>query len=234
MLSSRADTSARRRLGVLAPLCLALLCLSLAGGRGAVLRGVEPAGERRPELPRADRLREGDVVFRRGRSVLSNVVLSADAAAGFSHVGLLRGNGRRFEVIHAIPGEGDGAPGGVVAEPLEEFLAPAVAAGFAVYRPRATGVGAVAARAAARLLHRPFDSRFDLATASHVYCTELVWLAYLRAGVDLADGQLDQLDLPLHRGPVLLLSRLRESRHLVRIAPEPIGDRHARFASPAP
>lgn len=230
MLASRAETSARRRLGI-----LSLSCLLLAGGgRGVVLRGVEPSDERRPELPRADRLREGDIVFRRGRSVLSNVVLSADAAAGFSHVGLLRWTGRGFEVIHAIPGEGHGSLGGVVAEPLEEFFAPAVAEHFAVYRPRAAGVGPVAARAAARLLNRPFDHRFDLATDSHLYCTELVWLAYLRAGVDLTDGELDELDIPLHRGSVLLLSRLQESRHLVPIAPEPTGDRHARFEFPAP
>lgn len=220
MLSSCAQNFARRRFWV-----LALLSLSLAGGdRGVIRDGGEPARE---ELPPAERLRDGDIVFRRGRSVLSSVVLSTDAATAFSHVGMVFRNGERLEVIHAVPGEGDGSGGGVVAETYEEFFAPAVAERFAIYRPRVAGIGTAAAEAAVRLLRRPFDDRFDLATESHLYCTELVWLAYLRGGLDLVDGELDRLDIPIHRGPVLLLSRLQESRHLVRIAPEPNGDRHA-------
>ena len=42
----------------------------------------------------------------------------------------------------------------------------------------------------------PFDSGFDLATADRVYCTELIWRAYLDAGVDLSDQGLESFDFP--------------------------------------
>lgn len=128
----------------------------------------------------------GDLVFRRGRSLVSRAVLSVDGRSEYSHVGIVASAGTSTEVVHAIPPE-EGKPGGVVAEPLESFLAPELASAAAVYRPRDSRVGV---RAAARAWtyarpRRPFDSGFDLSTPGAVYCTELVWRAYLEEGVDL-------------------------------------------------
>ncbi|HET9227496.1 MAG TPA: YiiX/YebB-like N1pC/P60 family cysteine hydrolase [Thermoanaerobaculia bacterium] len=126
----------------------------------------------------------GDLVFRRGRSMISRAVLSIDGKSEFSHVGIALSEGR---IVHAVPPEEDN-PGGVVEDALETFLTPELASAAAVYRPSDPGIGF---RAAARAWEyarrrRPFDSGFDLSTPGAVYCTELVWRAYLEEGVDLA------------------------------------------------
>jgi uncharacterized protein YycO len=109
-----------------------------------------------------------------------------DGRSEYSHVGIVASAGTSIEVVHAIPPE-EGQPGGVVAEPLESFLAPELAAAAAVYRPRDSEAGIRAAARAWRYARprRPFDSGFDLSTPDAVYCTELVWRAYLEEGVDL-------------------------------------------------
>lgn len=59
----------------------------------------------------------------------------------------------------------------------------------------------------------PFDSGFDLATADRVYCTELIWRAYLDAGVDLSDQGLESFDFPFS-GQYLTPDSLSQSANL--------------------
>lgn len=151
----------------------------------------------------------GDLVFRRGRSLVSDAVLAAEGGGEFTHVGLAAVSAGRVWVLHALPPE-EGEKGGVVAEPLESFLAPKKASSGALYRPRdgrAAGVAVATAWNLARR-HLPFDDAFDLTTADKLYCTELVWRAYLSAGVDLESG------IPTPRGKYLLPDRLQQSPQL--------------------
>ncbi len=59
----------------------------------------------------------------------------------------------------------------------------------------------------------PFDAGFDLATADRVYCTELIWRAYLDAGVDLSDQGLERFDFPFS-GQYLTPDSLSQSENL--------------------
>lgn len=59
----------------------------------------------------------------------------------------------------------------------------------------------------------PFDPGFDLSTADKVYCTELIWRAYLDAGVDLADQGLESFAFPFS-GHYLTPDSLANSKHL--------------------
>ena len=151
-------------------------------------------------------LRTGDVIFRRGLSVVSNIVLAADQRLPYSHVGIVIVEDPRVWIVHASPDEPQGSDGSVMVEQLSEFLGPDRASAAAVYR---TGDHISAGRAAATAREYakhslPFDRAFDLSTADSLYCTELVWRAYLAAGVDLTGGATESLPILLGRGPYLL------------------------------
>jgi hypothetical protein len=99
------------------------------------------------------------------------------------------------------------------------FFSPAAAERAEVRRPDARKAAEAASREALGFYERriPFDRRFDISDEKSVYCTELVWLAYKRAGLDLSEGTADFLaEVPLY-GKVLLPSRLGESVHLKKI-----------------
>jgi hypothetical protein len=155
----------------------------------------------------------GDLVFRRGRSLISRAVLAVDGGSEYSHVGLISVIGGRVLVIHAVPADPPHSSGGVIAEPLSMFLSPDKATAVGLYRPRDASLGAVAERAAWQFerAHIPFDSAFDLATPNELYCTEMVWRAYRKAGIDLAPAD------PSHPEKYLLPSRLLRSPDLRKI-----------------
>jgi Permuted papain-like amidase enzyme, YaeF/YiiX, C92 family len=155
----------------------------------------------------------GDVIFRRGRSLVSRVVLAADGGSEYSHVGLVSMVDGKVWVLHAVPPEEPEQQGGVVAEPLSAFLEPDKAAAAGLYRSRDAGAALAAERAAWRFVRAriPFDSSFDLSTPGELYCTEMVWRAYLEGGIDLAPP------VPGPREKYLLPSRLLRSPHLRKI-----------------
>lgn len=163
-------------------------------------------------------LESGDVVFRRGGSLASELVLSADGRSTFSHVGIIEVVEGVPWVVHSVVDEPPGDPGSVKFEPLGDFLAPDKAIDAAVYRPKLPfhKNGAEAARIAMSYADRrlPFDRDFDLETPDKMYCTELIWRAYREAGIDLVEGGFDKLSLPFAHNDYLLPSTLLVSRFL--------------------
>lgn len=163
-------------------------------------------------------LESGDVAFRRGGSLASELVLSADGRSAFSHVGIIEIVEGVPWVVHAVVDEPPGDPGSVKFEPLGDFFAPDRAIGAAIYRPKLPFQ--IRGKAAARMAmsyanrHLPFDSDFDLETPDKMYCTELVWRAYREAGIELAEGTFDKLSLPFAHDDYLLPSTLQASRFL--------------------
>jgi hypothetical protein len=159
---------------------------------------------------------DGDIIFIRGRTWRSFFVAVAEMRSDdFSHVGIVRIVGETPYVIHAAP-EAET----VKLESVDDFLSPAKANHIGLYRLK--DESCLAERAAAeawRWLEKgtPFDHAFDLSSDARLYCTELVWLAYKRAGVDLSEAELDFLyDIPFH-GKVILPARLSRSGLLMRI-----------------
>ena len=204
-----------------------LLCSALMLG-GAVLTAIMATpvvtGDRQQVVGPAfgintDLLETGDLIFRQGRSFTSHLVLLADTQSAYSHVGLLFVDGSDILVIHAAPGEsaGDSAP--VRVEPLMSFIDAQHASAISIRRlehSRARYYAKQAAEAAYFYAGVPlsFDARFDLESKDQVYCTELVWRAYLEAGIDLVEGVFDRLETPFGAGDYLLPSSLLNSRHL--------------------
>lgn len=169
------------------------------------------SGEWRLRFEAAD-FASGDLIFRRGRSLVSRAVLAVDGGSEYSHVGLISVIAGQVWVLHTVPPEEPEQRGGALAEPLSVFLSPDNATAAGLYRPRHSGAAA-AERAAWRFVHAhiPFDSAFDISTPRELYCTELVWRAYREAGIDLAPPD------PERKENYLLPSRLLRSPYLQRI-----------------
>ncbi len=133
---------------------------------------------------------DGDLILRRGKSFVSQLVLLGDKDSEYSHIGIVSLRNDTPYVIHAVPGEVEqGMPEYVKMETVPEFLAIDKSADFAVYSLRSTyqEAGETAADKAMEFFreHIIFDSKFDHTDNSKLYCTELVWCAYKAAGIEL-------------------------------------------------
>lgn len=166
-------------------------------------------------------VKTGDIIFRRGTGAGSRFVNLVDDQSTFSHVGLIQKDDETLFVIHAMPESVQG-DGWVRKEPLADFLAEATAIGVYRVLPEHAHITETAVNKALTWIDSiPFDSHFDIATADELYCTELVWLAYQLAGLDLVNNQFEELELPFgFTGDYLLPSRLMNSpyfQHVISI-----------------
>ena len=182
-----------------------LLCFLPACGRAGEVRSC-------PQ----EAMRQGDLVFRCGRGMLSHAVLAVEQKGVYSHVGVLvQEPDGSWKVAHCVPAERefDGDFDRVKLEPLERFCAPGRAAtGCFVHVDGALDPQRVAAicdeaRRAFRDSVR-FDHDYDLADSSALYCTEFVWRLYKHGGVDLSEGRRRSVNLPGIHGDVLLPEHL--------------------------
>ena len=176
------------------PLLLTLAVLLPAGCRR------HPACREAPVLP-FGQLQEGDLAFRCGQGVFSHAIMSAEEDPRYSHVGVLVKENGAWKVVHAVPGESD-FPGDfdrVKAETIEGFFAPDRA-----FRGCLVHTGLADSTLVARLSREAlqlacdsvrFDGSFDLADSTSLYCTELVWMLYRHAGVDLSEGRRRYIDV---------------------------------------
>lgn len=149
-------------------------------------------------------LRDGDLLFRLGLGPESHLVTVASRGV-YSHVGIAMKSGGRWMAIHAVPGEMEDrrVPDTLKCEPLTDFFRPGRAVSGAVARiacPDSVARAAAAyalGKVRARVL---FDHHYRMTDTTQLYCTELVYRAYLHQGIDLAG----------HRNPVDSFPRNRE------------------------
>lgn len=191
-------------------LLLSAPALPQMGHRGAVV------ASSLSDLSHAD-LQDGDLVFRRGIDLVASAVLAADSEARFSHVGIfLRLDGKAV-IVHAVPAE-SGHDGGVIAEPIEAFLAPAMAEDMAAYRLEGLDKAAAARMRnyAIAAVGKPFDFALSMADDSELYCTELAIKSFVHAGIDLQPG-LPTIRTIMMREPAVSPDALRRSPRLVEV-----------------
>jgi hypothetical protein len=139
-------------------------------------------------------LQEGDLIFRKGMSVASRVVLAADKEGGYSHIGIIVKDAAGWKVIHAVPGETDKEyPEEIIKkESLSQFFAPKRAISGAIFRLDTNeNIGLLAAEKAQTLFERklPFDHKYNLEDSTEMYCTELIVFAFKYAGIDISEGR---------------------------------------------
>ena len=137
--------------------------------------------------------REGDLVLRCGYGAESKVVTEASQSI-YSHIGILHYDTptAQWQVLHAVPGEAEqGEPEWLKAESISEFYASDRASCGAWMRVDCPdSIAASAARYALQKVKEQveFDNDYLLSDTTQIYCTELVWLAYLHQGIDLSEG----------------------------------------------
>lgn len=176
-------------------------------------------------IPAKDFFRDGDLIFRKGKGFFSGFFSSAGKGkTPYSHGGLIKIMGNGVFVIHTEASELTGI-GSAKIEPIEVFLDNDNAFSGALFRlkdnPEVYGKKAAKVAGAFLQAHIPFDTAFDLKTEDSLYCTELVWLAYKKAGVDIV-RDMDILETAvvskaivsigsiLNGGKVIFIKKLKE------------------------
>ncbi|MCX6288046.1 MAG: YiiX/YebB-like N1pC/P60 family cysteine hydrolase [Bacteroidetes bacterium] len=167
-------------------------------------------------------LQEGDLVFRRGKSIESLAVVLAEKNSSFSHIGLIvMERGIPF-VIHAEPGENSAQTGLVRKEPLRSFLDPRKASHFAIFRSYLDRKSLTRVAAQARTFYIQqcrFDNSYDLFTDQNLYCTELVLKAYRQGdqNINILLRRLDEVNILLARRKILMPGAFITSRLFYKI-----------------
>lgn len=134
-------------------------------------------------------LRDGDLLFRLGTGPESRLVTTASQGV-YSHVGIVIKVGGRWMAVHAVPGEKEdrNGPDTLKCEPIADFFHPDRAVAGAV--ARIACLDSIAHEAARYALEKVrarvlFDHHYRMTDTTELYCTELVYLAYLHQGIDL-------------------------------------------------
>ena len=137
-------------------------------------------------------IESGDLIFRRTQSIEGNIAVLL-GNGDYSHVGIISVDNQGVFVIHVVPS----FPSLVRQDTLLEFISDSVA--FAVYRVNTSHERREIATSFAKAWtgNKSFDIDFDLKDDNKLYCTELVYNAYRKAGLDLVDGKYDIAKFPI-------------------------------------
>lgn len=157
----------------------------------------------------------GDLIFRRGTENVSHLVQAVDHG-DFSHVGMLVGRPGQWQVLHATPSERPGQADAVVLDSLDFFLDAQRAQAYRLYQVASDpGTRERAVAWAMAQQGQPFQL---LGSGKGIYCTTLVWQAWLQSGADL-EVVFTEVELPILGGRYLLPSSLLRSSRLRALTP---------------
>ncbi len=177
-------------------------------------------------------LYSGDVVFRRGSGLVSDLVMILNSQSEYSHVGVLvsrealvgsavfKGDTIHGEwwVVHTVPYEGESvADDHIVLENLESFFGEDKAQGGAIYRVEMDSVSvSKIERYLMRELEicRPFDHDYSLESDSAHYCSELVYRAFMSVGMDLSSTRRTNPYVPSMPDEIITPHDLRVDKRL--------------------
>lgn len=164
-------------------------------------------------------LRDGDIIFRRGISLVSNIVLETDSESPYSHVGIVSFYNNKPFVIHAVPDESETEIDYVRKDPLCLFLQTDRASAYAVIRFTDENISKRASSFSKSYYNSKilFDDEFSLQDSNKLYCTELVWRAFDKAGVNLTDNKFDTLSIPIGQNPYLLPGTLLRGPYTIQV-----------------
>ena len=166
-------------------------------------------------------LQSGDLIFRRGTSVESQIVLLTDQNSEYSHVVMIYKIYGKLFVIHTVPKVDDADPGYIKLESIDEFLSEGKAARLAVYRlfQNSSEKINIASSYAYNcyIKNYRFDNNYDLVSDKKLYCTELIWKAYKHAGIDLVYNRLKNINIIVTSRTMIMPSSIIESKLLKKI-----------------
>lgn len=166
-------------------------------------------------------LQNGDLIFRRGTSIESQIILLTDQNSEYSHVGMIYRINDKLFVIHTVPKENDIDPEYIKLESIEEFLSGGKAARVGIYRliQNSSEKINIASSYAYNCYIKKycFDNNYNLVTDAQLYCTELIWKAYKQAGIDLVCDRLRNINFIITNKIMIMPSSIIESKLLKKI-----------------
>lgn len=166
-------------------------------------------------------LKEGDIVFRRGSSLASRVVLASDGQGNYSHIGIIVREGNAFRVVHAVPGEsGADQPDRLKMERLNEFFAPRRAVSGKVMRLEMSDSLRFCVASKARDYFDSktlFDHHYDLTDSAELYCTELIWQVFRSVGIDITANSRSYVNFLWYQGDFIFPSDISRNDNLISI-----------------
>ncbi len=174
-------------MNIIKAIVLALLPFMLPACSPAV-----PEGET-AQIP-YDSLRNGDIVFRRGCSYASYIVLANDDNHDYSHIGIVQKSDSGWCVIHSVNDEPDHPTDfdRVKIEKIERFFSPSRATkGEIMHSWLNDSVASIISQQAIQLLKDSvrFDASFNTEEHSELYCTEFIYFLYKNIGEDITEGR---------------------------------------------
>ncbi len=139
-------------------------------------------------------MRNGDILFRRGSGLESNIVVSASGGI-YSHAALAYHNGTQWLALHAVPQESNGEPEYLKSEPITDFFRSNRAIRGAMARVDCSDSIAQSAAeyALQKITQRTlFDNLYDIDDTTHIYCTELIYRAYMPHNINFRNRETDK------------------------------------------
>ena len=171
-------------------------------------------------------LREGDLVFRKGIGIASQMVITAGGGSEvYSHIGIVvcKDDSSGWYVCHAVPGESESTDNidRVKCEPLESFFSIQKASHGKIVRICcADSIANIAANTALEIWQKevPFDHNYDLMDTTSFYCTQLVVWVYAQLNIDLIEDRNHPARLPGFNGIYIFPSDIDKSKYLTNIS----------------
>ena len=182
---------------LLTAIVLTLVCVCIAACRNAKKPDYQV-----PELPYSQ-MRTGDLVFRTGISLYSQLINAHTDTVQYSHVGLLVDLDSSWYVVHSVPKELDQPDDfeRVKLEPVDTFLSLRRCLHANLVHTPLPRTDRVVSRALEYVRDSVmFDKAFDLEDTTKLYCTELIWRLFLIEGIDLSEGRRSFVMMPQLRG----------------------------------
>ena len=162
---------------------------------------------------------EGDIVFRRGEGLVSQIVLAHDIGGNYSHIGLVVCDNGKLKIAHSVPGEHDDSNDfdRVKLDNVDIYFSSSYATKGAVKRIHISDeqkrkLSSKALEIVARKV--PFDHHYNLEDTSELYCTEFVRHIYLTIGIDLTEGRRTNAYIPGMQGEYVMPSDIYNNEGL--------------------
>lgn len=164
-------------------------------------------------------LKDGDIVFRRGTGLTSQVVIRVDDKGIYSHLGIIKFIEGKCCVIHAVPGEQDfeGDKDRIKIEPINSFFSWNKSTSGAIMRLNNSESASRRAAEHAYSLYKKnilFDHDYDIKDSTKMYCTELIDYVYKNEKIDLPEGRISKIRLPGFNGEYLLPNDIADNKKL--------------------
>ena len=170
---------------------------------GFFLLGCNPKSpQKSPIIPSViiptDILQEGDLVFRRGNGLESELVVALDKVGIYSHIGIVvKDTFAGWQVVHIVPGEQELAeePDRIKMEDISLFFREDRANCGAIMRLNGNTQKCKSASLRAQQLYHQkilFDHTYNIKDTTQMYCTELIDFVFRKENIFLYKEIIDK------------------------------------------